>query len=604
MAEIWYDVDTALAEVPVNKVPLVDDTDFKSIEAAIAYNAAGLALYWHFVTTAGAYSVTAVTPTTGGNYDWTDQGDAGVYTIEIPASGGASINNDTEGFGWFTGVATGVLPWCSPIYGFRAAGLNNLLIDDAYSTTRGLSGTALPAAAADAAGGLAISNAGGLDLDAIKTQTDKLGHGDYGIDKLVRSTTPANTLTVGATGLVAVPDTQKVDVETIKTRAITCAAGVTVLANLGFAGAPGANNGAPTTNGTKLNQTADLTAGQSIACSDKTGFSLSATGADLILKSSTFVQAIVAAVNEFATYGLTALNTLLVTTGIKAASIPAATLAANQDVRNVSGTLPDVTLAASQPNYAPATASALDAVDNFVDTEVAAIKAVTDKLDTAVVLDGAVYKFTANALEEAPTGGSAPTAAAIRQEIDSNSTQLAAIVADTNELQTDLVNGGRLDLLIDGIKAKTDNLPSDPADESAIEAAITAATSPLAKPGDKMDIVDAPNATAVTAIQNGLSKPATAQTITPPTDMALNSTVMKAADYTAPPTVDQIHDEVVEGTLTFRKIMKILLSFAAGKSTGGGTATISFNDNADTKARITATTDTDGNRTAVTLDGD
>lgn len=200
MPDIWYDVDTALAEVPVNKVPLIDDTDFKSIEAAVAYNATGLALYWHFVTTAGAYSVTAVTPTTGGNYDWTDQGDAGVYTIEIPASGGASINNDTEGFGWFTGKATGVLPWCSPIYGFRAAGLNNLLIDDAYSTTRGLSGTALPAAAADAAGGLAISDEGGLDLDAIKTQTDKLGDANYGIDKLVRSTTPANTLDVSATG--------------------------------------------------------------------------------------------------------------------------------------------------------------------------------------------------------------------------------------------------------------------------------------------------------------------------------------------------------------------------------------------------------------------
>lgn len=36
----------------------------------------------------------------------------------------------------------------------------------AYSTTRGLSGTALPAAAADAAGGLVISDAGGLDADA------------------------------------------------------------------------------------------------------------------------------------------------------------------------------------------------------------------------------------------------------------------------------------------------------------------------------------------------------------------------------------------------------------------------------------------------------
>lgn len=37
---------------------------------------------------------------------------------------------------------------------------------DNYSATRGLAGTALPAAAADAAGGLPISDAGGLDLDA------------------------------------------------------------------------------------------------------------------------------------------------------------------------------------------------------------------------------------------------------------------------------------------------------------------------------------------------------------------------------------------------------------------------------------------------------
>jgi hypothetical protein len=34
----------------------------------------------------------------------------------------------------------------------------------------------------------------------------------------------------------------------------------------------------------------------------------------------------------------------------------------------------------------------------------------------------------------------------------------AAILADTNELQTDWANGGRLDLLIDGVKAKTDSL--------------------------------------------------------------------------------------------------------------------------------------------------
>jgi len=174
MPDMWMDVDAALAEVPVNMLPLIDDTDFKAIEAAIAYNAAGMALYWHFCTTAGAYTVTAVTPTTGGNYDWTDQGDAGIYTIEIPASGGASINNDTEGFGWFTGVCTGVLPWRGPVIGFRAAGLNNALIDDAYSATRGLSGTALPAAAADAAGGLPISDAGGLDIDAKLANTNEI----------------------------------------------------------------------------------------------------------------------------------------------------------------------------------------------------------------------------------------------------------------------------------------------------------------------------------------------------------------------------------------------------------------------------------------------
>ena len=79
--------------------------------------------------------MTAVTPTTGGDYDWTDQGDAGIYTIEIPASGGASINNDTEGFGWFTGKATGVLPWRGPIIGFRRAALNDLMIEGGTAST-------------------------------------------------------------------------------------------------------------------------------------------------------------------------------------------------------------------------------------------------------------------------------------------------------------------------------------------------------------------------------------------------------------------------------------------------------------------------------------
>ncbi len=39
-------------------------------------------------------------------------------------------------------------------------------------------------------------------------------------------------------------------------------------------------------------------------------------------------------------------------------------------------------------------------------------------------------------------------------------TDLTNILADTNELQTDWANGGRLDLLIDGTKAKTDLIPA------------------------------------------------------------------------------------------------------------------------------------------------
>ena len=43
-------------------------------------------------------------------------------------------------------------------------------------------------------------------------------------------------------------------------------------------------------------------------------------------------------------------------------------------------------------------------LDDLIDTEIGAIKAVTDKLDTALELDGAVYRYTTNALEQAPAG--------------------------------------------------------------------------------------------------------------------------------------------------------------------------------------------------------
>ncbi len=124
---IWIDVDTAI-ELFVNADPLVASGDGFTIDEGIAFNEAGMDLNWNFITPAGVVTQTNVVPTAAGDYDWAHVGN-GEYKIEMTASGGASADNDTEGFGWFTGVCDAVLPWRSPTYGFRAAALNDALID-------------------------------------------------------------------------------------------------------------------------------------------------------------------------------------------------------------------------------------------------------------------------------------------------------------------------------------------------------------------------------------------------------------------------------------------------------------------------------------------
>jgi hypothetical protein len=101
-----------------------------------------------------------------------------------------------------------------------------LICDDTYQVVEEAVFDALYAAAAS---GFGTAQTG--DAYAV------VAHADYGLAKLVRSTTPANTLTVDANHLVAVPDTQKVDVNTLKTQAVTCGAGVTVGVYVGGTGA-------------------------------------------------------------------------------------------------------------------------------------------------------------------------------------------------------------------------------------------------------------------------------------------------------------------------------------------------------------------------------
>ena len=59
--------------------------------------------------------------------------------------------------------------------------------------------------------------------------------------------------------------------------------------------------------------------------------------------------------------------------------------------------------------------------------------------------------------------------------------------------------------------------------------------------------------------------------------------------------------EVIEGTYTLKDAIRIILAFAAGKVSGGGTASIKFRSTGDDVDRIQATVDAYGNRTAITL---
>jgi hypothetical protein len=66
--------------------------------------------------------------------------------------------------------------------------------------------------------------------------------------------------------------------------------------------------------------------------------------------------------------------------------------------------------------------------------------------------------------------------------------------------------------------------------------------------------------------------------------------------------VDAILDETYEGTTTFRQFLRLAAAPLFGILAGAATTTVTIRDEADSKDRITATVDSSGNRTAVTLD--
>jgi predicted RNA-binding protein with TRAM domain len=77
-----------------------------------------------------------------------------------------------------------------------------------------------------------------------------------------------------------------------------------------------------------------------------------------------------------------------------------------------------------------------------------------------------------------------------------------------------------------------------------------------------------------------------------------------AAVPTAAANADALLDRAagVETGLTPRQALRLATAALAGKISGAGTATVTIRNTADTKDRITATVDANGNRSAITVD--
>lgn len=82
--------------------------------------------------------------------------------------------------------------------------------------------------------------------------------------------------------------------------------------------------------------------------------------------------------------------------------------------------------------------------------------------------------------------------------------------------------------------------------------------------------------------------------------------ILVDTDTTIPGLIAGVDTDVlnatVEGAYSVQDVLKFMAGVLVGKSSGGGTGTITFRDLSDTLNRIVATADSNGNRTAMTRD--
>ncbi len=311
------------------------------------------------------------------------------------------------------------------------------------SATRGMAGTALPNAAADAAGGLPISDAGALDLDAqVKTAID-------GLTAAVITNAAGTDVAADIIALKAVADTIQADTDLLDDAAGGLADIHTDLGTLtttvGVAGA-----GLTAITGAKLH--ADYDAAKSAAAA---GAAMTLTAAYDAAKTAAAAGAKMDIVDAPNSTAVTAIQSGLAATGEAATAAAAVTVAGY-----AAGQSPADLVTGFSTHNAADVKTAVEAAGSHLTL----VKAIADKLDTALEADAAVYRFTENALEQTPSGTST---GATLEEIE-GSTVLAK-EATVEAVGTD----------VDTIDAKV----------SALGAAVVTVTSPVSVDAETVTLV-------------------------------------------------------------------------------------------------------------------
>lgn len=206
------------------------------------------------------------------------------------------------------------------------------------------------------------------------------------------------------------------------------------------------------------------------------------------------------------------------------------------------GAITAAKFAAGAIDAAAIAADAIGASELATDAVAEIVNAIFDELTAEVRVAGSYGQLLKDNLNAAVASRSSHTAADVRTEMDANSADLNSIIAFVDELETRLT------------AARATNLDN-------LDAAITSRAATGA-----------------------------AMTLTAGERDAVAAALLDLAN-------------AVETALTVRGALRLALAALAGKASGLATTTAVYrNAVADSKARITATVDADGNRTAVTAD--